>query len=723
MNDSKNKIEQKNLEVVFSAKSFRDMILFSARFANKAIPEEEWKEVYGFLVGNIRIDNINGKEYLYVAKLIPMIHGTRTEVYFSEQDYSLSEMILDKLLKMNMFICGWFHTHPGLGLFLSETDIYNQLGFQSAFGGAIAAVYDFTLTTEKNNGLKVYRLSNVELGVASSYVEVPYEIEEKKEEKPLFMARSLIDIMKSIQEGGPLIKEAGEIYKERGSIEDLFNDITTTSAMPTATTISKKENIAINQNDSSSLINTKSHNQLHRSIKNVGMDTAEPLLEDLSNIDAIFSQNKFEMSSSEPPPLLQSQDISELSEDDSEYVEYLEAYSENDFQIRALNEKLEKLKEKGEYTAKVLLKLANRYSEISENDKALRFLLDAEKEALSYEKEDDLAIIKNEIGLYYEERGDFFNALNYYEACLDILKKLNKKRLQVHVLNNIASVYFKMSDVANAFNYYKKAYYLARDINYYLGLYATLLNTVEVLLYLKNYGIAYNSLVQCFHYFRSIGNFYGISIVYTLFGKLYFDQGPDYFHLAEKYFKLSIDLKNRVNIPKESIEDWIYLYKIYYTRKKVKEAEFYLSQGLNIARTYDLGREESRFYLLFGDLRYFEDKIDESIEYYSMALEGFGDFGEDEECARICETLATIYLENKNDLENSLSYLYKALDYYRNLRYSKMIAENLTKIADIHISLGDYGSAKECLLEARSIYLQLYDNYSANLIDQKLKTF
>ena len=113
------------MEVFFSGKAFKDIILFSGRFANNSIPEHNWKEVYGFLVGKV-VNRSGGKECLLIKKMVPMIHGEKTEVNFNEKDYALSEAIIEEIYKLGLFICGWYHTHPGFGLFLSKTDIINQ---------------------------------------------------------------------------------------------------------------------------------------------------------------------------------------------------------------------------------------------------------------------------------------------------------------------------------------------------------------------------------------------------------------------------------------------------------------------------------------------------------------------------------------------------------------------------------------------------------------------
>ncbi|MEM2110204.1 MAG: hypothetical protein QW327_06975 [Candidatus Odinarchaeota archaeon] len=62
-------------------------------------------------------------------------------------------------------ICGWFHSHPGMGAdFLSSTDIKTQLTYQKLFPDSIALVIDpveYSKTLEfDNKTLSLYRLKD-----------------------------------------------------------------------------------------------------------------------------------------------------------------------------------------------------------------------------------------------------------------------------------------------------------------------------------------------------------------------------------------------------------------------------------------------------------------------------------------------------------------------------------------------------------------------------------
>ena len=51
---------------------------------------------------------------------------------------------VSKLYEHNEFFVGWYHSHPGLGFFYSDTDILNHIGYQDGNPLAIGLVFDHT---------------------------------------------------------------------------------------------------------------------------------------------------------------------------------------------------------------------------------------------------------------------------------------------------------------------------------------------------------------------------------------------------------------------------------------------------------------------------------------------------------------------------------------------------------------------------------------------------
>ncbi|MFX1294372.1 MAG: Mov34/MPN/PAD-1 family protein [Promethearchaeota archaeon] len=189
--------------------AYKQIVLHATRFANIKIPMNAWKEVYGFLVGTIE----NNKVLVDIA--VPMAHGSSVEVEFSEDHYVKSVQIDSWAAKRNMFIVGWYHSHPGLGLFLSSTDIINQLGYQGPNPSAVALVFDHTKIKEPGHpGFAVFKLNNPDLGPQSDFHAIHWEIEKVNRAKYI---KSLYEFSERNILKQPLVLEYGEDVSTLGS--------------------------------------------------------------------------------------------------------------------------------------------------------------------------------------------------------------------------------------------------------------------------------------------------------------------------------------------------------------------------------------------------------------------------------------------------------------------------------------------------------------------------
>ncbi|GAH02007.1 unnamed protein product, partial [marine sediment metagenome] len=116
-----------------------------------------------------------------------------------ERHYGFIESIENKLYEENLgcFIVGWFHSHPGLGLFYSYVDLINHIGFQGKNKDACGLVFDHTLLGKKkrkkvansehmitkyDTGFEIYRMNDVNMdindpGFENNYHKVDYFID------------------------------------------------------------------------------------------------------------------------------------------------------------------------------------------------------------------------------------------------------------------------------------------------------------------------------------------------------------------------------------------------------------------------------------------------------------------------------------------------------------------------------------------------------------------
>ncbi|MFX1313471.1 MAG: hypothetical protein ACFFHD_12770 [Promethearchaeota archaeon] len=223
--------------VVIRADAYKTIILYASRYANKSIPPEEWKEIYGILIGK------SDDELVYVERAEALTFGHATDVQLDERHYGFIEEIQERLDKegKEYYMVGWFHSHPGLNLFFSYIDLLNQLGFQQNNDDFCGLVFDHTLLGKKkeeiitgedgsehsmtkyDTGFEIYRITDVNMDVNApefdtNYHKVEYIIDGLSK---YFFANVLSELSALVTEGKPL----QPAYKEESTLG--FNDLNT----------------------------------------------------------------------------------------------------------------------------------------------------------------------------------------------------------------------------------------------------------------------------------------------------------------------------------------------------------------------------------------------------------------------------------------------------------------------------------------------------------------
>jgi len=166
-------------------KAYKRIVGYATRYASNDIPEKEWREVYGILIGSIE-----NQENIIIKDAIPMVVGDRAGVKYENKQYvdmaQIDNIIYERAIqdKKNDFIIGWWHTHPGFPFKLSEVDIQTQLGYQLPNPYAIALIFNHCELKSRDFflGLAGLRLSNPKKGIWSPQHQVELLSELNEEE-------------------------------------------------------------------------------------------------------------------------------------------------------------------------------------------------------------------------------------------------------------------------------------------------------------------------------------------------------------------------------------------------------------------------------------------------------------------------------------------------------------------------------------------------------------
>jgi proteasome lid subunit RPN8/RPN11 len=263
--EKKEKIEhpsafKSNKPVVIDANAYKTIILYASRYANQALPQNEWKEIYGILTGYVDDD------FLHVKNAYALTFGHDTDVTLDERHYVFIGEIQQRLDDEgnNHFVVGWFHSHPGLSLFFSYVDLINQLGFQAKFEEAIGLVFDHTLLGKKkveligdnkltkyDTGFEIYRLTDVNLDPNSAeyennYHKVDYIVEGLNK---YFFANVLSELSALVTAGKPLQTAYGEKNESKLLDDDPISEIDMKPEKQDLIKIPIKEDVQFNIDD------------------------------------------------------------------------------------------------------------------------------------------------------------------------------------------------------------------------------------------------------------------------------------------------------------------------------------------------------------------------------------------------------------------------------------------------------------------------------------------
>ncbi|MHA1913507.1 MAG: hypothetical protein ACW986_08155 [Promethearchaeota archaeon] len=137
-------------EIYISVKSVLKIASHSLKYANSKIPRDKWVEVIGLLAGKIDKNNI-----IHIEDTYPMGHGTA--VYAEIKDYKNYVRAFRDIKKQRLFICGWYHSHPSYGCFMSNEDMGTQARYQKLWDNAVALVIDPYQIDGRSAGFEIYK--------------------------------------------------------------------------------------------------------------------------------------------------------------------------------------------------------------------------------------------------------------------------------------------------------------------------------------------------------------------------------------------------------------------------------------------------------------------------------------------------------------------------------------------------------------------------------------
>jgi proteasome lid subunit RPN8/RPN11 len=205
--------------IFISFNAYRRIVGYAMRYGNDDLPQRNWREVYGILIGSIK----ENKEVI-INDAIPVMVGSRAYVEYKSKHYvdtaQFNTAIYERAIQDNKedFFVGWWHTHPGIGFIFSPRDVETQLFYQGVNPYAIALVFDHC--QKRSNayylGVAGIRLRNPDRGMFATYsnkIELKFEFPKEKMVKQV--ENDVKEINKNIKNALKQISFIDEVLRKK----------------------------------------------------------------------------------------------------------------------------------------------------------------------------------------------------------------------------------------------------------------------------------------------------------------------------------------------------------------------------------------------------------------------------------------------------------------------------------------------------------------------------
>jgi tetratricopeptide (TPR) repeat protein len=257
-------------------------------------------------------------------------------------------------------------------------------------------------------------------------------------------------------------------------------------------------------------------------------------------------------------------------------------------------------------------------------------------------------------------KGNYPQALAYYNTGLKIAEELSDKSLQAKFLGNIGIVYEEQSDYPKALEYYFKALKIAEEL----------------------------------------GDKRGMSIRLGNIGVVYADQS-DYPKALEYYFK-ALKIDEELGDKRGMAIDLGNIGNVYNYQSNYSKAPEYYFKALKIAEELGDKRVMANNLGNIGNVYAKQSDYPKALAYYFKALKIEEEIGNKRGMAFHLGNIGVVY-KNQSDYPKALAYYFKALKINEELGNKKDIARHLGNIGDLYREIGKFKESEKYLKQALAL--------------------
>ncbi|MEA5464586.1 CHAT domain-containing protein [Leptothoe sp. PORK10 BA2] len=306
----------------------------------------------------------------------------------------------------------------------------------------------------------------------------------------------------------------------------------------------------------------------------------------------------------------------------------------------------------------------------------------------------------NNIGLVYDNLGQYPQALDYYNQALAIFRDIGDRSGEGTTLNNIGLVYRHLGQYPQALDYYNQAFAISRDIGDRSGEGITLNNIGAVYNNLGQYPQALDYYNQALAIRRDIGDRRGEGTTLNNIGAVYNNLGQ--YPQALDYYDQALAIRRDIGDLSGEGTTLNNIGAVYNNLGQYPQALDYYNQALAIRRDIGDRRGEGITLNNIGAVYNNLGQYPQALDYYNQALAISRDIGDLSGEGTTLNNIGLVY-DNLGQYLQALDYYDQALAISRDIGDRSGEGTTLNNIGGVYDSLGQYPQALDYYDQALAI--------------------
>ncbi len=315
-------------------------------------------------------------------------------------------------------------------------------------------------------------------------------------------------------------------------------------------------------------------------------------------------------------------------------------------------------------------------------------------------------------------KGEWDEALFYYDEALKISKVIGDKGKQSEAHRNLARIYFQRSDWLNALKNLEEGLKISIEQKNDYGIANSYFWFGQVSHRQGEFDQAIDYFNKCMEYAKKINYLPGLARTYSGLSDVYVDQGK--YDKAIQYYEKSIEILNNTGHIYQMSEVYNRIGVAYCKqRDKVESALKYYNKRIEISQ--DIGDIIGVGYSLSNAAECYTYKmqLDEALKCCDRAMEIFKKTDEKRMIANTLMVYGMVY-GRRRDWVKSKEYFESAITISKKINSPEMLAQNYFNYAFMLRDKGELPGAREFLGEAIKIYEELGNKLKVDYLRSEL---